>query len=260
VEAIRRWNARRTSPSFRAIRLAGPPIAWLVVAGVAGVAGVVPLYLLGVHDPTTLIAVPPVAFAIACLADRDGWRIRLATAELAALQRQRWSRGRLPADPVSTAAWLAANPDAPVLDRAGVLVTAGRFTEARELAMSAVGSTPEEIVRLERLRLTIRGALGEASLDRPTVEAFDLVPELASLSGADRRFHRLSLAWSAAWLQIRADRPWRATFADVLRDLGPFRPPLRYAVFHAVQQLALPIAYLLAWLIVTWLGFTDWIR
>jgi hypothetical protein len=257
VDALRRWDARRRSPSFKAIRLAGPPAAWLVGAGFIGLVAVVALFLLGVRDSTILIAVPAVAFAIACLIDRDGWRIRMATAELAALQRQRWTRGRLPADPISAEAWLTANPDAPAIDRAAALVTAGRLAEARQAIDGAIGATAEEVVRLARIRLTVAGAVGDAALDRQAIDAFDHLPELAQIPEAERRFHRLSLAWSVAWLQIRDERPWRPALAEALRGLGPFRPPAPYVAFHAVQQLALPIAYVLAWLIVAWLGITD---
>jgi len=257
VEAFRRFDARRRSPSFKAIRRAGPPISWLAVAGAAGIAAVVGLYFAGVRGPTILIAVPAVAFALACLFDRDGWRIRMATGELAALQRQRWSRGRLPADMLSAEAWLLGNPDAPVLDRAAVMVTAGRLVEARRMTDGAAGSTPEDAVRLARMRLTIDAALAGVAPDGVAIEAFERLPALAKLAEPERRYQRLSLAWSIAWLQIHADRPWRAALVEAVRDLGPFRPPRWYIAFHAVQQYALPIAYLLAWLIVSWLGIAD---
>jgi hypothetical protein len=243
-----------------AIRTAGPPVAWVAIAAAVGLIAVIVLWVIGVHDPATLVAVPFIAFVVVCIVDRDGWRIRMATAELAALQRQRWNWGRLPADPMTADAWLAAHPDAPLLDRAGTLVTAGRAREARALIETAVGATPEDAIRLERMRLTIDAALAGAALDQRAIDAFERLPELAAVSDAERRYHRLSLAWSVAWFEIQAHRPWRAAFADAVRGLGPFRPPPRYLVFHGVQQLALPIAYALALLIVTWLGIADWLR
>jgi len=256
---VRRWNARRRSPSFRAIQNAGPPTAWLAVAGAAGLFAVVGLYVLGIHDRTTLIAVPFIALVAASVIDRDGWRIRLATGELADAQRRRWTWGRPPADQLSAETWLSTHVDAPLIDRASVLVTAGRPIEARVLLGQAVATTPEETVRLERMRLTIEAGLGEAALDEHAIDAFTRLPELAAISAPERRYHQLSLAWSMAWFQIHGHRPWRTAFADALRTLGPFRPPLRYLVFHAIQQLALPIAYLLAWLILGWLGIVDWL-
>lgn len=257
---FRRVGARYRSPAFKAIRLAGPPVGWLVVAGLVGLAAVVALYVAGVHDSMLLVAVPAVAFTVACLLDRDGWRIRTATGELAAMQRQRWTGGRLAADAMSAEAWLATHPDAPVLDRVTMLLTAGRFPEARQLVDGAVGRTPEEIVRLARMRLTVRAAMGDASLDDAAIEAFERLPELADVAAPERRYQRLSLAWSAAWLRIRDRRPWRSALAEDLRELGPFRPPVRYLVFHAIQQLAFPIAYGLAWLIIAWLGLADALR
>jgi hypothetical protein len=257
VDRLRRFDARYRSPSFKALRLAGPPVRWLVAAGVAGLAAVIGLWFAGMREPAILIAVPALAFTVACLLDRDGWRIRMATGELAALQRSRWTRGRLPADPASAADWLAANPDAPALDRAAVLVTAGRFAEARALVDATSGATPEEIVRLARMRLTVAAAAGDTTLDPAAIEAFNRLPELAAVAEPERRYQRLSLAWSIAWLEIRADRPWRRAFTDALRPLGPFRPPARYVAFHAIQHCAFPIAYLLAWLILSSLGLAD---
>ena len=46
-------------------------------------------------------------------------------------------------------------------------------------------------------------------------------------------------------------------FADAIRDLGPFQVTRRYQVFHAIQQFALPIAYIGALLIVWGLGLGD---
>jgi hypothetical protein len=166
----------------------------------------------------------------------------------------------LPVDGRTAEEWLRANPDAPILDRAATLVTAGHAREARGLIAGAVGATPEEAVRLARMRLTIAASLDETALDRRVNEAFEQLPELAALSDAERRYHRLSLAWSAAWIDIHAGRPWRPALAARLRDLGPFRPPFRYAAWHAVAQFALPMTYLLVWLIVAWLGHIDLAR
>lgn len=257
MNAVRRWNARRRAPSFRAIADAGPPLAWVIVGGIASLPAVAGLELAGVRDVTTLLAVPFISFVIVCVLDRDGWRIRMGTAELASLQRQRWVLGRLPTDPLSAEAWLGAHPDAPLVDRAATLVTAGRNREARDLIEGAVGGTPEEAIRLARMRLTIAASLDETALDRRAIEAFERLPELAALPDAERRYHRLSLAWSTAWIDIHAGRRWRPALAAALRDLGPFRPPARYAAFHVVYQFALPMAYLLVLLIASWLGLVP---
>jgi len=259
VNAIRRIKARRTAPAYRAIVRAGPSTASLVTSGAVALVVVAGLYVIGVRDRTLLIAVPLVAFTVACLADRDGWRVRMATAELVALQRNRWTVGPLPTDPMSAEAWLQANPDAPGSYRSAAMVTAGRLPEALALIEAAVAQTPEEALHIARLRLTIDARLGETALDRQGIEAFLRMPELSTVNEAERRYHRLSLAWSEAWIQIHAGRTWREGFLSSLRSLEPFSPPTRYVAFHAIQQFALPIAYALAWLIVSSLGLTDWL-
>jgi hypothetical protein len=260
MDAIRRWNARRRAPSYKALMDAGPPTTWLAVAGAIALVVVGCLYALNVGDGTVLIAVPLVAFAVACFVDRRGWRIRMASAELATLQRDRWAFGDLPADRLSAEAWLRAYPSAPNLYQAAIMVMAGRPREARALVDEVVAQTPEDALRVARLRLTLDAQLGGAPLDRAAIEAFERMPELRVVTEAERRFHRLSLAWSRAWLQINANRPWRDDFASSLRALGPFKPPARFVAFHAIQQFALPVAYAMAWVIVAWLGLLDFSR
>jgi hypothetical protein len=221
-----------------------------VVAGAIGLVAVLVFWLAGVRDSTVLIALPLIAFAAACLVDGDGWRIRMATAELAHLQVKRWPYGRIPSDAATAESWLDANPDAPLIDRATVMVTANRLVEARDLLADEVASDALGAVRLARIRLTIMAALGERRIDAEASDTFARMPELGLVPPAERRYQRLALAWSAAWLQIRDDRPWREQLAETVRDLGPFHPPTRYIVFHGIQQFALPIAYLLSWMIV----------
>lgn len=250
MEALRRWNVRRRSPSVKAMARAGPPIPWLVVAGGVGLVAIITFWLVGIRDSTVLIALPLVTFTVACLVDRDGWRTRMATAELAGLQVKRWAYGRIPSDPATAASWLEANPDAPAIDRATVMVTENRLVEARDLLVNGVASDPAGSVRLARIQLTIAAALGEQPIDGAATEAFARISELDTLPPAERRYQRLALAWSAAWLAIRDHRHWRDELARALRDLGPFRPPARYVAFHTIQHFALPIAYVLSWVIV----------
>ena len=254
MDAVRRWNSRRRSPSFRSLREAGPPTTWLVIAGFVGVAAVIVLFLAGMRNAMLSIATPLVAFTLACLADRDGWRIRLAIGELAALQRQRWTHGRVPADPMSAEAWLATQAEAPVPERVSALITAGRSEDARALIAATRPATPDEAVGLERLRLTIDAGLAGRSSGDEIQAAFEALPDLAVLPADEQRYQRLALAWSMAWLPISRRQPWRDAFARAIRPLGPFRPPLRYRLFHVTQHYALPIAYGLAWLIVSWAG------
>ena len=257
MEAVRRFNSRRRSPSIRALRDAGPPIRWLIAAGILSIPFVIVLFVAGVRDTRVLVAAPFLLFVAVCAADRRGWRVRMATAEVAARQRERWQWGALPIDPLAADAWLAAHADAPPEVRATVLATAGRADEARVLLERASPSTPPDTVRLERLRILFAAeAAADHSID-DALERLDRVPGLADVPADEQRYQRLSLAWSIAWLRIRAGEPWRDDLAEAVRPLAPFRVPPRLRLLHAIQQYALPVAYVGALLIVWGLGLLD---
>jgi hypothetical protein len=112
----------------------------------------------------------------------------MATAEVAARQRERWQWGPLPIDPLAADAWLAAHADAPPEVRATVLATAGRPDEARALLGRASPSTPLDTVRLERLRILFAA---EAAEDHSIDDA------LTRLDRRWRTFRRTSSATSA---------------------------------------------------------------
>ena len=257
MEAVRRFNSRRRSPSIRALRDAGPPVRWLIVAGILSLALVVVLFLGGIRDGRVLVAVPFLVFVAACAADRKGWRIRMATTELAVRQRARWQWGRLPVDPIAADAWLAAHGDAPPEVRATVLVTAGRQDEARAVLETASPETVADRVRIERLRILFEAEAADDHSIEDALAALDRVPELADVPADEQRTQRLSLAWSMAWLRIRAGEPWRDDLADAVRPFAPFRAPLRYRFHHVVQHYAFPIAYVGALLIVWGIGLMD---
>jgi len=258
--AFRRWNARRRSPSIRAIREAGPPFRWILVAVPVALIAVIVLYVAGVENRAVLVATPLVAFILVGLLDRDGWRIRMAMTEVALRQRERWRWGTLPIDPISAEAWLSANADAPPVARAGVLATAGRHEEARALVESSTADTPLDAANLARLRVLFAAeARGDHSIAE-AVDALAAAPEIANVPAEEGRNQRLAMAWSLAWLRIRAGEPWRDDFAAVIRPLAPFRVRRRYQVFHAVQQYALPLAYTAAVLIVGSFGLFDILR
>ena len=257
MEAVRRFNSRRRSPSIRALRDAGPPIRWLIAGGIASLLFVVVLFVVGVRDTRALVVVPFLVFVAVCAADRRGWRVRMATAEVAARQRERWQWGPLPIDALAADAWLAAHADAPPEVRASVLATAGRPDEARALLGRASPSTPLDTVRLERLRILFAAeAADDHSID-DALTRLDGVPALADVPADEQRYQRLSLAWSIAWLRIRAGESWRDDLATAVRPFGPFRVPQQFRLVHVIQQYALPIAYAGALLIVWGLGFLD---
>ena len=250
MEAVRRWNARRRSPSARAVRDAGPPTSWLVIAAVLSLVPIVVLFAAGVDNAAALFSMPFLAFAIAARLDRDGWRLRLALAELAIRQRATWTWGKLPIDPVSAEAWLAAQPDAPPEVRASVMATAGRFEDARALVGAAKAASPIEAVRLARLGIAFAAEDGEDHSIADALESLDRTPEMGDLPPAERRYQRLSLAWSIAWFRIRSGRAWRDELAAAIRSFGPFRVPMRVRMFLVIQHYALAIAYGLALAIV----------
>jgi hypothetical protein len=255
--AFRRWNARRRSPSIRAIREAGPPFRWILAAIPVALIAVIVLYLAGVENRAVLVATPLVAFILVGLLDGDGWRIRMAMTEVALRQRERWRWGTLPIDPISAEAWLSANADAPPVARAGVLATAGRHEEARALVEASTADTLLDAANLARLRILFAAeARGDHSI-AGAVDALAAAQEMAHVPAEEGRNQRLAMAWSLAWLRIRAGEPWRDDFAAVIRPLAPFRVRRRYQLFHAVQQYALPLAYVGALVIVWGLGLVD---
>ena len=257
MEAVRRFNSRRRSPSIRALRDAGPPIRWLIAAGVASLLLVVVLFVVGVRDSRALVAVPFVVFVAVCAADRRGWRVRMATAEVAVRQRERWHWGQLPIDPLAADAWLAAHADAPPEVRASVLATAGRPDEARTLIERASPETAIDRLRLERLRILFAAEAAEDHSIGDAIIRLDQVRGIADVPADEQRYHHLALAWSIAWLRIRAGEPWRDDFAEAVRPYAPFQVAPRYRLVHVTQQYALPIAYAGALLIVWMLGLLD---
>jgi hypothetical protein len=258
--AFRRWNARRRSPSIRALREAGPPTWWLVIAAPLSLIPVVVLFAAGVNNLAVFLVMPFLGFVLVGLLDRDGWRIRMAMTEVALRQRERWRWDTLPIDPISAEVWLAAHGDAPPAPRAAVLATAGRHEEARSLVESATGETPQDTLNLARLRILFAAEADGNHAVRDALGALDAAPEMAEVPEDERRAQRLALAWSLAWLRIRAHEPWRTDFGGAIRDLAPFRVRRRYQVFHVVQHHALAIAYAAAVLIVGSFGLFDILR
>jgi hypothetical protein len=257
VEAVRRFNSRRRSPSIRALRDAGPPIRWLIAAGIGSLLLVIVLFVVGVRDDRVLVALPFFVFVGVCAADRRGWRIRMATAEVAARQRERWQWGALPIDPLAADAWMAAHADAPPEERATVLATAGRLDEARAVLERATPVTALDGVRLERLRILFSADEAEDHSIDNALARLEQVPALTDVPPDEQRYQRLSLAWSISWLRIRAGEPWRDDFAEAVRPYAPFRVAPRYLLVHVIQQFALPIAYAGALLIVWGFGLLD---
>lgn len=198
--------------------------------------------------PSWFYFVPPALLTLmVSIMDRRAWLIRSALANIALAQRARLAARGLPTTPAQANAWLAAPPaSVSDFDRAAVLFNLRHFDEAR-VALDAVDSA-DPGVRLGVMRL--RQALASATdpsirMDIDTIEAAarELPPE-------ERRYQVLAATWTRAFLDIQARRPWTPAFLAVVRRYGPYPVPRRYELLMAMQQLAAPIACVIAGLIV----------
>jgi hypothetical protein len=222
----------------RLLRDAGPPtwqdlVAIVLAVTIGALAYVQPG--LGLW-PAILVALV-ITTAPAAL-DIDGWRIRRGMAWLAAEQRRRMAD--LPKTPAAADRWLAATGgSAPELVRASILMMANRLDEAQALVDSFEPATAEDRARLERLRAALDG-LRTGTLDpRAALAAIDaLPPDLQA-------YHRISLAWSTAWVDASNHRPWRAAFAQASRRIPSGEIPARYLAWQVLQELLLPISLLI---------------
>ena len=244
------WLARLRAPGARAQRSAGPPPAWTAAAiGVGLVLAVTAALATGGPDIPWMAVALLVPGVIPGLADRDGWHVRAAMAYVAVEQRRQWRHGRLPVTPAAANAWLAAgnNATATPLERASVLVAAGRHADAMTAIDGAEASSDIDRVRQLRLRLTVAAMSGGSSIDVAAVRA-----AADSLPSDQRRYQVVSAAWSQAWLDVNAGRPWRDRFAAVARAYAPYPLPRPlWLVAVALQQLVLPISIVLAFAILS---------
>jgi hypothetical protein len=233
---------RLRSPGARAFRDAGPSDRRLVAALVGSVLlAVVLAWTVAGPDDWPFLALIPIGLTLGiALADRDGWTMREAMVFVAVEQRRRWSRGKLPATPRAANAWLAdpGNDDATGLERAGVLLVANRHAEALALLEAAGMATDLDRVRAVRIRST-----AEAMTDpSKAIDVDGVRVEAASLPIDERRYQVVSAAWSQAWLDVVARRPWRRRFAAVAREFAPYRLPRhQWLLGVAPQELLLPL-------------------
>jgi hypothetical protein len=244
---------RFRSPGRKAWRDAGPPERFVIVGFVLSTALVIIGWLSGVlrDVPWPLWAVIPASvLTLISAADRDGWNIRRAMAYVAIQQRARWTRGPLPDTPTRAQAWLddPVNTDASDLEKASILITSGNRAAGGALLDSYVPETAMQTASVARLRCYLR-ALETGSMDMDHVYAAS-----DGLSADDRRYQLTSAAWMQAWMDIEAHRPWRWRFAAAVRDLGPYPVPGRALAFIGFQELAAPIATVLATVLVAIAG------
>jgi hypothetical protein len=241
---------RRLAPAAarRLVRDAGPP-TWqnLIAIVLASMIGAV-LYVQPGLGLWPAIAVALLISATPAALDGDGWRIRRGMAWLAAEQRRRMTD--VPRTPAAADRWLAASGrSAPALTRASFLVMSDRLDEARALVDAFEPATAEDRARRERLVAAIDGLQSGAVDPRAALDAIEALPP------DDRLYHRLSLAWSIAWVDASHRRPWRAAFARASRPIGLQGIPARFLVWQAIQELLLPICLLVVVAIVLVLGW-----
>jgi hypothetical protein len=249
MRAIRR---RMPDPAGRRLlRDAGPPNAWVVIAFIA----VTPIVALATATSggsrLFLIVAAVLVLTLPSILDREGWRIRIGTAWLAAEQRRRMpGLTRIPRTTAGAERWLEqAEAVDSGLTRASVLLTAGNTAEARRLVESHPIADPEDRARVARMLAAIDG------LEQGQVDPTEANAAIAALPPDARRYHALSLAWSTAWVDGANGRPWRSALADASRGIGVAGIPGRFLTYAAFQELLLPILGLLVVLLFTLVGW-----
>jgi hypothetical protein len=241
---------RRLAPAAarRLMRDAGPPtwqdLVAIVLAATIGALvyaqpglGVWPAILVALVITTTPAAL-----------DADGWRVRLGMAWLVAEQRRRMAD--LPRTPAAADRWLAGSGEsAPELTRASILMTTDRAGEARAVVDAFEPATAEDRARRERLVAAL-DSLRTGTVDPRAAEA-----AIDALPPDVQPYHRISLAWSTAWVDASRHRPWRAAFADASRGIDRSDVPTRFLAWQAFQELLLPICLLVVVAIALVLGW-----
>lgn len=233
------------------LRDAGPPNTWVVVAMVASL----PFLMLATATSGAVrlwsVAVWLLVLAVPSILDRVGWRIRIGMAWLAAEQRRRIGDVRLPRTPAGAERWLdqSAAKDAG-LTQASVAMIAGDLAEARRLVESYDVADAEDRARVARMLAGIDG------LERGQVDPAAANTAIDALPAETQRYHRLSLAWSIAWVDVMNGRPWRRAFAEASRGLSARGIPARYVAYGVFQELLLPIvgALVVLVLLTVWPG------
>jgi hypothetical protein len=239
---------RLRSPGSRAVRDAGPADRSIILALIGG--GVIDSMLAASRSPVPswFYFVPPALLTLmVSLTDRRAWLIRSALANIALTQRARLTARGMPTTPAEANAWIANPPSSATdFDRAAILFTLQRFDEAR-VALDAVDAA-DPGVRLAVMRLG--QALASATNPSIRIDVDAIEAAARELPPEERRYQVLAATWTRAFLDIKARRPWAPAFLSVVRRYRPYPVPIRYKVLIALQQLAAPIACVIAGILV----------
>ena len=181
-------------PWSKALREAGPRDLHVLLALIAG--GVVDVVLvIATRDSMPFVAyvMPPFLLSLVVSgADRDGPVIRAAMAYVGLEQLRRATSGsRLPITPSAADRWLdEPHPEASALERASVLLTAGRLADAKAAADAFEPASTLDRVRQLRMRASVAAAMSPtADLDIDSIRA-----AAAPLPDEERRYHVVSAA------------------------------------------------------------------
>ncbi len=136
-----------------------------------------------------------------------------------------------------------------MLTRASILMMTDRADEARSVADAFVPVTVEDRARRERLLAALNSQRSGTLDQRAALAAIEALPP------DDQPYHRISLAWSKAWVDASHHRPWRAAFAEASRSIRPGEIPTRFLAWQAVQELLLPICLIVVVAIALVLGW-----
>jgi hypothetical protein len=223
------------------LRDAGPPNSWAIAALIGG-APVLGLAAAATGSVRILLVISWLGIlTLPSILDRDGWRIRIGMAWLATEQhrRQQGLRG-MPRTPAGADRWLE-RPDAgeSALMRASALTIAGKTAEARGLVENHSISDPEDRARVARMLAALDG------LERGRVDPAAANSAIDDLPPDARRYQRVSLGWSTAWVESSNGRPWRRAFADVCRGIPTMGIARRALAYAAFQELLPPIVGLI---------------
>lgn len=222
---------------------------WIAVVGEALTFGLALGFGLPPAQFAALVLVPTPLLLVLLTARRIRlWPAQEAITWINLSASDRWREtlgGRMPANPSQARAWLERHPEgsAPPSTRAGMLLTAGRRDEAREVMSRMPSGSPHDLHLLRELELSL--AIDEG---RPvdTAAADDALRADTETSPAERELH---LAYHAALLAVQRGDDGITPLTPALAGAGRIPPRYRRRILVWRFRAALLAAWLGIWLI-----------